>query len=36
MAKVYFNLIQKGLKSIGDVPERWQAEVQKLLNKGDD
>ena len=33
MAKVYYNLILKGLKTIDDVPTRLRAEVQALLNK---
>lgn len=32
MAKVYYNLIIKGLKTIDDVPRRLRAEVQALLN----
>jgi len=32
MAKVYADLIRKGLKTIEDVPERLKAEVLKLLN----
>ncbi len=32
MAKVYFDLIKKGLKTIDDVPERWKEEVNVLLN----
>ena len=31
MAKIYANLIRKGLKTIDDVPEKLRAEVQKLL-----
>lgn len=31
MAKMYYNLIKKGLKTIDDVPERWRAEVEALL-----
>ena len=31
MAKVYANLIKKGLKTIEDVPEKLKAEVEKLL-----
>lgn len=33
MAQIYYNLIQKGLKTIDDVPLRWKADVQALLNK---
>lgn len=32
MAKVYANLIRKGLKTINDVPEKIRAEVLALLN----
>lgn len=32
MAKIYANLISKGLKSIDDVPEKIRAEVQALLD----
>lgn len=31
MIKVYVRLIQKGLKSILDVPEKLKAEVQALI-----
>ena len=32
MAKVYYNLIKKGLKTIDDVPMAWRDEVQALLD----
>ena len=32
MAKVYYNLILKGLKTIEDVPEKLRSEVEALLN----
>ena len=32
MAKVYYNLIIKGLKTIDDVPTKWRAEVEAMLN----
>lgn len=32
MAQIYFNLIQKGLKTIEDVPARWREEVQAMLD----
>lgn len=35
MAKVYANLIRKGLKTIDDVPDKLKAEVQAILD-GDD
>lgn len=35
MAKIYANLIRKGLKTIDDVPDKLKAEVQAILD-GDD
>ena len=32
MAKVYADLIRKGLKTIDEVPERLRAEVEAILN----
>ena len=32
MAKIYADLIRKGLKTINDVPERIRAEVQVILD----
>ena len=32
MAKIYYNLIKKGLKTIDQVPEQLREEVQKLLD----
>ena len=32
MAKIYYNLIKKGLKTIDDVPENIREEVQALLD----
>ena len=32
MAKIYYNLIKKGLKPLEDVPMVWKADVQALLN----
>ena len=32
MAKIYYNLIVKGLKTLYDVPEKWRIDVEKLLN----
>lgn len=31
MAKIYANLIRKGLKTIDDVPEALRAEVEAIL-----
>lgn len=36
MAKVYADLIRKGLKTLQDVPEKLKAEVQKILDGGGD
>lgn len=33
MAKIYAELIRKGIKTIDDVPERLRAEVQRILNE---
>lgn len=32
MAKIYYSLIKKGLKTIEDVPANLKEEVQNLLN----
>lgn len=32
MAKIYYNLIKKGLKTIDDVPAKIREEVQALLD----
>ena len=32
MAKVYADLIKKGLKTIDEVPKRLRAEVEAILN----
>lgn len=32
MAKVYADLIRKGIKTIDDVPEKLKSEVMELLN----
>ncbi len=31
MAKLYYDLIRKGLKTLEDVPARWRDAVKKLL-----
>lgn len=36
MAKIYANLIEKGLKSIDDVPAALKKAVQALLNADKD
>ncbi len=33
MAKVYAELIRKGLKTLYDVPERLRKEVRRILEK---
>ena len=33
MAKIYAELIRKGIKTIDDVPERHKAEVQRILDE---
>lgn len=33
MAKVYADLIRKGLKTIDDVPDRLKAAVHEILDK---
>lgn len=35
MAKIYAELIRKGLKTLEDVPEKLKAEVEKLLQSGE-
>ncbi len=32
MAKIYYRRIKDGAITIGDVPERWRAAVQALLD----
>lgn len=34
MAKIYADLIRKGIKTIDDVPEKLRADVEKLLAEG--
>lgn len=36
MAKIYYSLIQKGLKTINDVPDELKEQVKTLLNEGGD
>ena len=33
MAKVYADLIKKGLKTLDDVPEKIRAQVEEILNQ---
>lgn len=32
MAKIYYKRIKAGIMTIDDVPDRWRAEVQKMLD----
>ncbi|MEN0666900.1 CD1375 family protein [Caldifermentibacillus hisashii] len=32
MVKIYYDLIKMGYRKIDDVPLRWQADVQKMLD----
>lgn len=36
MAKIYAELIRKGLKELKDVPQKLRKEVEKILNGGND
>lgn len=33
MAKIYYNLVKRGLKTIDEVPEKIREEVRKLLEE---
>lgn len=33
MAKIYYNRIKAGIMTIDDVPTRWKAAVQALLDE---
>ena len=33
MAKIYYKRIKAGIMTIEDVPERWRAEVQRMLDE---
>ena len=33
MAKIYYNRIKAGIMTIDDVPQRWKAAVQALLDE---
>jgi len=35
VAKLYFDLIQKGLKVLDDVPNAWRVQVESLLINSD-
>ena len=32
MAQIYYNLIEKGLKTIENVPLKWREEVRAMCN----
>lgn len=36
MAKIYYNRIKAGLMTIDDVPQRWRAAVQEMLDEDED
>ena len=36
MAKIYYNRIKAGIMTIDDVPARWRAAVQKMLDENED
>ena len=33
MAKIYYNLVKKGLKTLDEIPEKIRDEVRKLLEE---
>lgn len=33
MAKLYYNMVKKGKMTIDEVPEKWRAEVQRMLDE---
>ena len=35
MAKIYYSLIEKGLRTLDDVPDLWKEQVRELL-EGDE
>ena len=35
MAKIYYRRIKAGIMTIEEVPERWRAAVQAMLDKDD-
>ena len=34
MIKIYAELVRKGIKTLGEVPDRFREEVRKLLEQG--
>lgn len=35
MAKFWYKLVKSGTKTIDDVPEKWRAEVEQMLDEGE-
>lgn len=33
MARIYYKRIKAGIMTIDEVPERWRAEVQRMLDE---
>lgn len=33
MAKIYYDLIRHGIKTLEDVPEKWRDEVRRMLDE---
>lgn len=36
MAKIYYNRIKAGIMTIDEVPARWRATVQKMLDEDEE
>lgn len=36
MARIYADLIRKGLKTLDEVPEKLKKEVEKILERGNE
>lgn len=36
MAKIYYRRIKAGIMTIEEVPERWRATVQKMLDEDEE
>lgn len=36
MARIYYNRIKAGIMTIDDVPARWRAAVQKMLDEDEE
>ncbi len=36
MAKIYYKRIKAGIMTIDEVPTRWRAEVQRLLDEDEE